>query len=102
MIAKVEHTVGSKVNALKIFTGNCSKCHVGKNIESKRGELLFNAVCYMCHKDSLADTQLSKKILKKIVSNGLSGTSMPGFLVKNNGPLVSSQIDSLVDFIKDL
>ncbi len=97
----IKHTGGGVVDSGAIFRGNCRRCHVGKNIKSKHGEILFDSVCFMCHKDYSSLGLLSVGRLKKSISNGLSDTSMPGFSETDGGPLNKEQIDSLVKFLKE-
>jgi hypothetical protein len=35
-----------------------------------------------------------------MITNGVEGSSMPGWATKNSGPLGDEEIDSLVDMIK--
>ncbi len=98
--ANIAHTSGKTLNAAVIFQGNCRKCHVGNKIASKKGEILFNAVCFICHPNYSGLGMLSKAELKKTILEGVSGTSMPGFAETSGGPLTPAQIDSLVEFLK--
>lgn len=98
--ASITHTVGKSLNASVIFQGNCRKCHVGSKMASKKGEILFNAVCFMCHTNYSALGMLSKTKLKKAIFEGVPGTSMPGFAKTSGGPLSPAQIESLIDFLK--
>ena len=98
--ANITHTVGKTINASVIFQENCRKCHVGNKIASKKGELLFNAVCFMCHKNYSSLGTLSKTKLKKALFEGVPGTSMPGFAKTSGGPLTPAQIESLIKFLK--
>lgn len=98
--ALVRHSGDGVIDAGAIFREGCRRCHVGENIELKRGEALFNAVCFMCHKDYTPPENLSKGLLKKSISDGVVNTSMPGFLKINGGPLSPEQISSLADFLK--
>lgn len=97
----IKHSGDGAVNASAIFRGGCKSCHVGKNIKSKQGELLFNSVCFMCHKNYSTYKHLSKELLEKSISNGVTNTSMPGFAKINRGPLSSKQISSLIYFLRN-
>lgn len=98
--ALVRHSGDGVIDAGAIFREGCRRCHVGENIESKQGEALFNAVCFMCHKDYAPPENSSKGLLKNSISDGVVNTSMPGFLKINGGPLSREQISSLADFLE--
>ncbi len=98
--ALVRHPGDGVIDAGAIFREGCRRCHVGENIESKQGEELFNAVCFMCHKDYAPPENLSKGLLKKSISDGVVNTSMPGFFKINGGPLSHEQISSLADLLE--
>jgi hypothetical protein len=97
----VKHSGDGVVDAGAIFRSDCKRCHVGEDIKSKHGEMLFNAVCFMCHKDHSTYKHLSRVLLEKSISGGITNTSMPGFAETNGGPLSPEQISSLVDFLKN-
>lgn len=93
-----------------IFTGNCATCH-SLPAQGKKGKALYDAVCYLCHdfpqehgKPRIASSKeamssISKKRLKRLISEGIPKTSMPGFSHPAGGPLSREQIDSLTDYI---
>ncbi len=91
-------------NAIEIFTEKCSGCHVD-NGKGKSGWDLFKADCFMCHnagKNTSLST-MSKKPraeLLKSIREGVNNTLMPGFDLKNGGPLNETEIESLIDLIK--
>ncbi len=97
----VKHSGDGVIDAGALFREDCRRCHVGTNIKSKQGEILFNAVCFMCHKNYSPYKHLSKELLEKSISYGITNTSMPGFAETIGGPLSSEQISSLVDFLKN-
>jgi mono/diheme cytochrome c family protein len=97
----VKHSGDGVVDAGAIFRGDCRRCHVGTDIKSKQGEMLYNAVCFMCHKDYSTYKHLSKGLLEKSISDGITNTSMPGFAETKGGHLSSEQISSLVNFLKN-
>ena len=97
----VKHSGNGVLDAGAIFRGDCRRCHVGMDIKSKQGEMLYNAVCFMCHKDYSTHKHLSKGLLEKSISDGITNTSMPGFAETKGGPLSSEQISSLVNFLKN-
>ncbi len=96
-----------------LFAGSCAECHA-KPAKGKQGKELYDAACFMCHdlpqskgKNMIASDQNSlaqilKSDLKRMIANGLKGTSMPGFATKHGGPLSKDQIQSLVDYIQSL
>lgn len=98
--ANVKHGKNKLIDSKVIFRGNCKKCHIGRNIELKHGEILYNAICYMCHKEARTLSGKYRAYLVQSISNGIAGTSMPGFFKKNGGPLNLLQINSLAGFIK--
>ncbi len=96
-----------------IFKGSCAECHVAP-AKGKSGKELYDAACFMCHDspqqhgrnaiapDLAALSKLSDADLKRIISHGMAGTSMPGFLTKKGGPLSKQQVQSLVEYIRSL
>ena len=90
--------------AVEIFTEKCSGCHVDLG-KGKSGWDLFKADCFMCHnagKNTSLST-MSKKPrveLLKSISEGVDNTLMPGFDLRNGGPLNDTEIKSLLDLIK--
>ena len=98
---EVRHSGDGPVDAGVIFRGKCRRCHLGGNIESKRGEILYNAACYVCHKEASSLKGSSVETLLRAISGGVKGTSMPGFSKSEGGPLTEEQIDSLVEFLRE-
>ena len=106
LIMQVKDTIhSSKHTAQEIFSGQCRACHVDKG-KNKKGFELFRADCIMCHDFSRSASPLSemskrpKQYLGNAVRNGVNGSSMAGWAMKNSGPLGDEEIDSLVDLIK--
>ena len=91
-------------NAQEIFTEKCNGCHV-ENGRGKIGWDLFKADCFMCH-NAGKNTSLSTMSKKpraemlKAITEGVDNTLMPGFDLKNGGPLNDVEIKSLIDLIK--
>ena len=83
-----------------MFTGACKKCHVGTHIEAKKERDLYDAVCYLCHKDALLNAAEDVDALRRIIAYGVPGTAMPGFGELSGGPLTMPQIDSLAGLFK--
>jgi hypothetical protein len=90
-------------NAMEIFTEKCSECHVEQG-KGKTGWDLFKADCFMCH-NAGKNTSLSSMSKKpreemlKAIREGVDNTLMPGFDMKNGGPLNDAEIKSLIDLI---
>lgn len=94
-----------------LFTGDCARCHAAP-AQGKTGEPLFEAVCAMCHGHyglgGSAPRINGLKFLeahddayvKKIITGGKHGTSMPGFSKEYGGPLDETQVDSIVGLIR--
>lgn len=98
---------------IKIFSGKCATCHVmqGKGLT---GDDLFFADCVMCHQfkpkpghvigGPLAPRDYDAPSVAAHVKRATCyGTShaMPGFLDKAGGPLTETQIDSIIEFLKN-
>jgi len=94
-----------------LFTGSCAECHAIP-AKGKSGKDLYEAVCSMCHDPSNIHKKIAVdretlalipfSILKKNISDGLPGTSMPGFAVKHGGPLTKKQIQSLLKYLESI
>ena len=94
-----------------LFNGSCAECHA-LPAEGKSGKELYEAVCSMCHdpsdahKKTAADRMglalVPSSALKGFISDGLPGTSMPGFAAKHGGPLTKKQIKSLIHYLESL
>lgn len=95
----------NKYKAGEIFSKKCRTCHVERG-KGKSGFELFRADCGMCHNGrgtAPSIVEMRKKPAKYIteaIREGVDNTSMPGFSVKNNGPLNDPQIESLIRLIK--
>jgi cytochrome c5 len=92
-------------SAKEIFNEQCKSCHVELG-KGKKGFALFNADCIMCHfrgksaQPILEMRKKSKEYIAKAIREGINNTSMPGFALKNGGPLSDEEIESLVAVIK--
>ncbi len=117
-ILMITGTVTESAHPMKVpgdvlFKGSCADCHAAP-AKGKQGKDLYDAACFMCHdspqqhgrnaiaSDLAALSKLSDSDLKRIISKGMPGTSMPGFLSKSGGPLSKKQIQSLVEYIQSL
>jgi hypothetical protein len=89
--------------AAEIFTEECRACHVDEG-KGKKGWALFKADCFMCH-NAGKNTTLSTmgrrpaKEIIRIIREGVDNNLMPGFDIKNGGPLNDEEIRSLADLI---
>ncbi|MDH5526571.1 MAG: DUF1573 domain-containing protein [Nitrospirota bacterium] len=92
-----------------LFGPKCGSCHYDTAAE-KSGQELYDAVCWFCHgthRQGNTATALDAYqpamdgYLRKVISDGLPGTEMPGFARNHEGPLFPEQIDSLVDLLHD-
>ena len=90
--------------AMDIFSEKCRDCHIDRG-RGKMGWDLFRADCFMCH-NAGKNTSLSTMSKKpraemlKAIREGIDNTLMPGFDLKNGGPLNDAEIKSLIDLIK--
>ncbi len=94
-----------------IFKDTCRFCH-SEPAKGLSGEELFEAVCYMCHGHyGLGDiarrindfgyiTNNDDAYFRRVISDGVPGSSMPGFSLSKGGPLNEEQIDSLVKLMR--
>lgn len=98
----VGHSEVSGVDPSVIFRGGCRECHVGRNVGVKQGEILYNAVCYVCHREPENLKTEEPVMLRNIILGGIKSTSMPGFSTASGGPLTEGQVSSLVSFIKTI
>ncbi len=89
---------------VEIFSEGCRSCHVERG-KGKKGIALFRADCIMCHrtgKSASSLTEMRKQSSDYIIyaiKAGVDNSSMPGFDIKNGGPLSEDEIESLVSFI---
>ncbi len=86
-----------------IFSEKCRDCHVEQG-RGKRGWELFKADCFMCHNAGRNTTisAMSKKTRRQLlrdIRDGVENTEMPGFGIKNGGPLDDAEIESLIELI---
>lgn len=94
-----------KYRAAEIFNGPCKGCHVDRG-RSRKGFDLFLNDCKMCHDAGRSASPLAQMRLKpkedieKAIRHGVEKTSMPGWDIRQGGPLGEDEIRSLVDYIK--
>ena len=94
-----------KHEAKAIFFGECKNCHVDRGT-GKTGIELFISDCIMCHESGKSAMSIKemqnkpKEYLIRSIEDGVIKTSMPGWHIKNNGPLTAEEIRSLVSAIK--
>jgi hypothetical protein len=98
LVFRVNHRPDQAVNSSAIFKGRCITCHIGNNVEEKLGAELYNAVCFMCHKEPSVLSDDSRVLFIKTVSSGIINSPMPGFIITRGGPLTLKQIESLAEY----
>ncbi len=98
---KVIHPSVSPRQIKDIFRGRCGNCHAGADVGSRKGKMLYSAVCYMCHKDYRTIRHLDTGDIRHSISAGIRNTAMPAFGSKDGGPLNEEQIDSLVEVLTE-
>ena len=103
---KIKDRLHNKTFAAKeIFRGECKSCHIERG-RGKKGDELFRADCIMCHETGRSAVPIStmnqkpREYLIRAIRDGVANTSMPGWDIKNSGPLSQEEIDSLVSLIK--
>jgi cytochrome c oxidase cbb3-type subunit III len=74
-----------------LFTGNCQGCHAGET----------NIGASISMRDPLYLAIIPRDVLRKVIAEGVAGTTMPGFLQANGGALTDEQVDSIVNGILD-
>jgi cytochrome c5 len=90
-----------------VFRGTCYTCHV-EPIGGKRGALLYQAACTICHEAEPRATMVPDLMMPKEkrdanywrtwIREGRDKTLMPAFAETHGGPLGDDQIESLVEF----
>jgi len=101
LTGKVEHFGEGMPDPSVIFKGDCASCHVGENVEKKEGQVLYNSICFLCHKSGLRQEAAISVGLSNVIAVGIPGTSMPGFSKEAGGPLSLKQVESLADYVRD-
>ena len=115
MHVKDRHNGLGEDGVVKIFTSEkCTSCHVDRGV-GLAGKDLFEADCAMCHGKEArgavggaliygdySNEKYAEHIRQVISYGSKTHKSMPGFLDKAGGPLIKEQIDSLVDYLKEL
>jgi mono/diheme cytochrome c family protein len=76
-------------NFVDLYNTHCLACH--SNGKTVAASIAMNNPVYL--------SILSKAVLHKVISEGISGTTMPGFSKANGGDLTDEQINILVDRI---
>jgi cytochrome c oxidase cbb3-type subunit 3 len=74
-----------------LFTGNCQACHAGET----------NIGAAISMRDPLYLAIVPHDVLRKVIAEGVPGTTMPGFLKANGGELTDEQVDIVVNGILD-
>lgn len=94
----ITHPVYDRDHLEAIFQPDCKKCHMSTQVQSLRGEQLYDAVCYACHKGARNLKTTSGDQAATTIEKGLH-RKMPAFIDASKGPLSRAQIDSLIEFI---
>lgn len=94
----LSHPAG-KIDSSAIFRGDCRSCHAREGIERLSGEDLYDSACAACHGDTEALTSKGRERFVRASGYGVKGSSMPGFLISEGGPLTHAQVKSLADYI---
>jgi len=91
-----------------VFHGNCARCHA-EPARDKTGRELYDAVCAICHDSPRRAAMVSDlhtlkeptdlKFWTTWIAEGRAGTLMPAFARARGGPLTSSQIESLANYL---
>lgn len=82
----------------------CAACHAAP-AGDLLGAKLYIAICKMCHGPleewaaSVPAERRTREELHRWTAYGEDGTSMPGYLDENGGPLTEEQVDSLVSLV---
>jgi mono/diheme cytochrome c family protein len=98
----------AKSDRQAVFKGDCAKCHA-EPAAGKTGGALYAGVCGICHDSPQRASMVpdlhnlkhetNAQYWKDWVVHGKDGTMMPAFSHVEGGPLIESQIDSLVDYL---
>jgi mono/diheme cytochrome c family protein len=98
----------AKMDRQAVFKGDCASCHV-KNIQGKYGQLLFDAICAVCHEGNPRASMVpdlhnlkdptSEEFWRTWITSGKAGTLMPAFATSQGGPLNDMQIASLAAYL---
>jgi mono/diheme cytochrome c family protein len=83
---------GDPAEGPAIFENRCTECH-GLEAQGGIGLPLRNSA--YIQNSSIAD-------IYNTIANGRSGTLMPAWLQANGGPLISTEIDNIVAYLKEL
>ena len=98
----------AKIDRQAVFKGDCANCHL-KKVEGKYGQLLFEALCAVCHETknratmvpNLANLQVptNEEFWRAWITAGKAGSLMPAFATSQGGPLNDLQIASLAAYL---
>ena len=98
----------AKLDRQAVFKGDCASCHA-KPADGKYGQLLFAAVCGVCHEANPRASMVpdlhnlkdptSEEFWRTWITSGKAGTLMPAFATSQGGPLTDFQISSLATYL---
>jgi len=92
-----------------IFDGACASCHFAPAQGKQSGRAIYEAVCVMCHgqkgEGGYAPRLAGHRdafVLQQLIAHGMGSQYMPAFAQEKGGPLSSSQIIALSQWIISL
>ena len=98
----------AKVDRQAVFKNDCATCHALPG-NGKYGQVLYNAVCAVCHEAEHRATMVPDLHNLKVPTNvdfwqtwiahGKPGSLMPAFASADGGPLNDMQIASLAAYL---
>jgi mono/diheme cytochrome c family protein len=98
----------AKVDRQAVFKGDCATCHA-KPAEGKYRQLLYAAVCGVCHEAEHRATMVpdlhalktptNDQFWQTWIAHGKPGSLMPAFATSEGGPLNDVQIASLAAYL---
>lgn len=92
-----------------LFDGKCAACHFDPVQGKIAGKAIYDAACLMCHgekgKGAYAPALTGHdddSALRHIITHGTGSPQMPGFGLKEGGPLTDGQIHKLSEWLLSL
>ncbi len=92
-----------------LFDGKCAACHFDPVQGKVTGKAIYDAACLMCHGDKGEGAYApalkgyeDETALQYLVSHGTGSPQMPGFGMKEGGPLTEEQIRALSGWLLSL
>ncbi|MDX8408156.1 MAG: c-type cytochrome [Mariprofundaceae bacterium] len=98
-----------KADTRSIFDGKCATCHFDPAKGKESGPAIYQAVCSMCHGNNAAGAYAPSlhghqdvTILGGLIAHGSGTRHMPGFALREGGPLDDKQIRALAEWLLTL